>query len=100
MIHRAFIAALVALPALALAQPSSPVPEPASSFPPLTDCISQLRRELPAKLRPQTFDDYTAQAQDLRPAIEGATRSQPEFHQPIRDYVTRRVNDQRMAPGR
>jgi len=84
-----------AVPASA-ASASAPPP----NFPPLSDCVAQLRRELPSKVKASTFDEYTAQAQDLRPAIDSATRSQPEFQQTIWDYITRRVNDQRMAPGR
>jgi len=124
-VHRIHhLAVWLALPVLGCAQLVQPAPPAASTsaaasapastaptmpaaaaaetptFPPLSYCVGQLRRELPSKVKPETFDEYTAQAQDLRPAIDSATRSQPEFQQTIWDYITRRVNDQRMAPGR
>lgn len=68
----------------------------------LASCVAQLRRELPrhAAVRAETFDIHTHQAQDLRPAIEAATRSQPEFELAIWDYVARLADAQREADGR
>ena len=65
-------------------------------------CVAQLRRELPqhAEVRAETFDTYTQQAKDLRPVIEAATRSQPEFQLPIWDYVARLADAEREADGR
>jgi lytic murein transglycosylase len=99
------------VPASASAPASAPAPAPApaasaslpatsSTFSPLSNCLAQLRQELPSRVSAQTFERFTAEAQDLRPAVEAATRSQPEFQQTLSDYVSRRVNEQRMAPGR
>jgi lytic murein transglycosylase len=69
---------------------------------PLNPCISRLRDALPAypKVTPAAFDTYTRDAQDLRPVIEKASASQPEFKLPIWDYLARLVDDQRIADGR
>ena len=60
----------------------------------LAGCIDILRQELPQhrQVRPQTFDTYTRDVQDLRPLIDNATRVQPEFQIPIWDYLARRRN--------
>lgn len=70
--------------------------------PPLGDCIASLRRELPAypKVSPATFDTHTRSVQDLRPAVDTATRTQPEFKLSIWDYVAKLADDQRVAEGR
>jgi lytic murein transglycosylase len=68
----------------------------------LASCVTQLRRELPqhADIRAETFDAHTRQANDLRPVIEAASRSQPEFELAIWDYVARLADAQREADGR
>jgi lytic murein transglycosylase len=77
-------------------------PAAAQDSPPLSTCISALRRDLPAhrEVTAQTFDTYTRDVQDLRPVIENATRAQPEFQIPIWDYLARRVDAQRIEEGR
>jgi len=69
---------------------------------PLASCVAALRKELPAHrgVSGQTFDTYTAAAQDLRETIANATGAQPEFRIPIWDYLARRVDAQRIADGR
>jgi len=86
------MAAPLAWPAAALAQQERP----------LSACIAALRSELRAhpEVRPQTFDTYTRDVQDLRSVIESASRAQPEFEIPIWDYLARRVDAQRIAEGR
>jgi lytic murein transglycosylase len=93
-------ASLPASAASAAPTASSTASTPGPTLAPLSDCLAQLRRELPSRVSADTFDRFTVEAQDLRPIIQGATSSQPEFQQTIWDYVTRRVNEQRMAPGR
>jgi len=68
----------------------------------LASCVAQLRRELPqhAEIRVETFDAHTRQANDLRPVIEAATRSQPEFELAVWEYVARLADAQREADGR
>ena len=68
----------------------------------LASCVAQLRRELPqhAEIRAETFDAHTRQANDLRPVIEAATRSQPEFELAVWDYVARLADAEREADGR
>ncbi|HXD43079.1 MAG TPA: lytic murein transglycosylase [Ramlibacter sp.] len=68
----------------------------------LAACIATLRQELPQhrEVLPGSFDTYTRQVQDLRPVIENAARSQPEFELPIWDYLARRADAQRVAQGR
>ncbi len=68
----------------------------------LASCVAQLRRELPqhAEIRVETFDAHTRQISDLRPVIEAASRSQPEFELAIWDYVARLADAQREADGR
>ena len=65
-------------------------------------CVNQLRGELAqhAEIRVETFDAHTREVNDLRPAIEAATRSQPEFQLAIWDYVARLADAQREADGR
>jgi len=67
----------------------------------LDSCIRALRRELPSHraISAQTFDRYTREATDLRPLIDHASRTQPEFQLPIWDYLARRVDEQRVAAG-
>jgi glucose-6-phosphate 1-epimerase len=69
---------------------------------PLSACIAVLRQDLTTRrdIRPETFDTYTRDAQDLRPLIDNATREQPEFQVPIWDYLARRTDAQRVAQGR
>jgi len=73
--------------------------EPAAGLEP---CISALRAELPRhpEVTRESFDTYTRGVQDLRPVIEAATQSQPEFKIPIWDYLARRVDAERVAEGR
>lgn len=68
----------------------------------LSQCINVLRHELPqhAEVHTDTFDTYTSAAQDLRPVIDKATSSQPEFKLFIWDYLARRTDAQRVAEGR
>ncbi len=68
----------------------------------LEPCIGSLRAELPRhpEVTRETFDTYTRGVQDLRPVIEAATQSQPEFKIPIWDYLARRVDAERIAEGR
>lgn len=69
---------------------------------PLAPCITRLRDALSGypKVTTASFDTYTRDAQDLRPVIEKASASQPEFKLPIWDYLARLVDDQRIADGR
>lgn len=80
------------------------VPGPASTQTAdgLAPCVARLRGELPqhGEVRAETFDTYTRQATDLRPVIEAATRSQPEFRLSIWDYVARLADAEREADGR
>lgn len=66
-----------------------------------SQCIETLQRELPRypKVRAETFAAYTREAQDLRPLIDKATRSQPEFELQIWDYLARLVDPQRITDG-
>lgn len=68
----------------------------------LDGCIETLRRELPSRPRitPEAFDAHVKGLQDLRAAIEAANAAQPEFQQPIWDYVARRADAERAAEGR
>ena len=68
----------------------------------LAPCVDALRKRLPEApdVSARTFEQYTRTAQDLRPVIEAATASQPEFQIPIWDYLTRRVDAERIADGR
>ena len=68
----------------------------------LAGCVVELRQELPASahVRPETFDLYTRTAQDLRPQVDSATRTQPEFQLAIWDYLARLADAQRAARGR
>lgn len=64
-------------------------------------CVESLRQELPQHpaVRPETFSRHTAGAQDLRPPIDTATQSQPEFQLPIWDYLARLVDERRVRDG-
>ncbi len=68
----------------------------------LAGCLASLREELPthANVKPETFDLYTRAAQDLRPQVDNATRTQPEFQLAIWDYLARLTDAQRAARGR
>jgi lytic murein transglycosylase len=79
-----------------------PHPAGAQSTDGLAPCVVRLRGELSqhAEVRAETFDTYTRQATDLRPVIEAATRSQPEFRLSIWDYVARLADAEREADGR
>ncbi|HUG22640.1 lytic murein transglycosylase [Piscinibacter sp.] len=79
-----------------------PAPAPAPAHAPLADCVASLRRELPShsQVRPETFEAHVRNVQDLRPLIDGATQSQPEFQLHIWDYLARRTDAQRAAQGR
>ena len=94
MYRRLLLVSILTAPLVGCAQP-------AETF---ADCVSALRQELPAfsklDLKPETFDAYTLHAQDLRPIIDNATKSQPEFQVPIWDYLARRTDEQRIAQGR
>ena len=73
------------------------------TYPPLADCIAGLRATLADDaegVRLDTFDRLTHDVEDLRPAIDAATRAQPEFVLPIWDYLARRVDARRIADGR
>ena len=88
-----------------LAQAASAQPQEMQAqqlHPPLDDCIAELRRELPSqpRLRRETFDTHLREVQDLRPLIDGAASSQPEFQLHIWDYLARRTDAQRIAQGR
>jgi glucose-6-phosphate 1-epimerase len=91
---------------VALAGVSALAPEPPDASVqdtvPLPDCVSSLRQELPAhpQVTAQTFDLYTATAQDLRPLIDSSTRTQPEFQLAIWDYLARLADAERAARGR
>lgn len=65
-------------------------------------CIDALRADLPRHpdITVATFDEHTRSAQDLRPPIDTATRTQPEFELPIWDYLDRLVSPQRIDTGR
>jgi lytic murein transglycosylase len=65
-------------------------------------CIDGLRAELPQhpEVKRETFDAQTRAAQDMRPAVETATRSQPEFVKKIWDYVALLADAQRAEDGK
>lgn len=88
---RLLIACFLVAPLAACSQPAET----------LNDCIALFRKDLPAfpKVTPETFDTYTRNVQDLRPVIDNATRSQPEFELPVWDYLARRTDAQRVAQG-
>ena len=85
------VALMTALPAQAQG--------PAGEF---THCIGRLRSELKRhpEIRDETFETYASSAQDLRPLIDKATSTQPEFTQSVWDYLARRVDAQRVVEGR
>ncbi|MDL2336199.1 MAG: lytic murein transglycosylase, partial [Pseudomonadota bacterium] len=68
----------------------------------LASCLRVLRLELPTQppVRPDSFDRFTATAEDLRPLIEQASTTQPEFKLPVWDYLARLVDAQRETDGR
>lgn len=74
---------------------------PARAMPDFARCIDSLRNELPLHpaVRAETFTRHTAAAQDLRPPIDSATQSQPEFQLPIWDYLARLVDPKRVRDG-
>jgi lytic murein transglycosylase len=108
----ALVAALVANVVLACASPgvahaqaaSAPVGDPVTDpvTAPLESCIAALRLELPQhpEVRPESFDRITQGVSDLRPTIDAATQSQPEFKLQIWDYLARLVDSRRIAEGR
>jgi lytic murein transglycosylase len=65
------------------------------------DCITRLRADLPQfrQVQATTFDQHTRLAEDVRPAIQSASRSQPEFQTPIWDYLARLVDQRRINDG-
>lgn len=65
-------------------------------------CVESLRRELPShpEVLPQTFTTHASRARDMRPLIEDAVRTQPEFRLNIWDYLARLADDQRADDGR
>ncbi|MEO8278793.1 MAG: lytic murein transglycosylase [Ideonella sp.] len=67
----------------------------------LSQCIETLQRELPRypNVRPETFTTYTQEAQDLRPRIDKASSTQPEFELQIWDYLARLVDAERISDG-
>lgn len=69
---------------------------------PLADCIAAFRKELPQhpKVSAATFDERTKDMQDLRPAIEKSTSTQPEFKLAIWDYLAKLADAGRAADGR
>ena len=75
---------------------------PVLAAPEFSRCVEQLRLELPQhpKVRPETFELHTRQAQDLRTPIDTATQSQPEFQLPVWDYLARLVDPRRVDDGR
>jgi lytic murein transglycosylase len=79
---------------------TAPLRADAQALEPFSNCVASLRQELPEKLSPETFDTLTRDVQDLRPMIDAATKSQPEFQLPIWDYIARRTDEQRVAQGR
>jgi lytic murein transglycosylase len=85
---------------LAAGAVAAPLRADAQAFEPLSTCVSSLRQELPAKVKPETFDTLTREVQDLRPVVDTATKTQPEFQLPIWDYIARRTDEQRVAQGR
>lgn len=66
-----------------------------------TRCIDSLRQELPRhpQVRADTFATHTRTAQDLRPSIDTAARSQPEFQLPVWDYLAKLVDAKRVLDG-
>lgn len=86
--------ALAALGALPAAAQDTPRPD-------LAQCVSALQRGAAAAgVRPDTYERLTRDLQDLRPRIDQLTQSQPEFELRLWDYITRRVDPERVADGR
>ncbi len=69
---------------------------------PLSECIATLRKELPQypRLQASTFDARTRDVQDLRPVIDKASGSQPEFKLAVWDYLAKLNDAQRAIDGR
>ncbi len=69
---------------------------------PFSECIESMRLELPnfARVRADSFDQFTRDAQDLRPLIAQASGNQPEFELKIWDYLAKLVDEQRIGDGR
>jgi lytic murein transglycosylase len=69
---------------------------------PFEACIDVLRRERSQhdpQVSAETFETHAPGARDLRPAIQSATESQPEFKLSIWDYTARLVDARRIADG-
>jgi glucose-6-phosphate 1-epimerase len=64
-------------------------------------CLASLRAELPRhpRVSADSFARFTREAQDLRPPIDTATRSQPEFQLAVWEYLARLVDDKRIRDG-
>ncbi|MDZ5457401.1 lytic murein transglycosylase [Azohydromonas lata] len=101
-IHRFPLALATASALLAGGGSAQAADEEASAAQSLAPCVDALRKRLPEApdVSPRSFEQYTRTAQDLRPVIEAATASQPEFQIPIWDYLARRVDAERIADGR
>lgn len=67
-----------------------------------SQCVAALRAELPnyRQVSRDTFERYAGAAQDMRPTVETATRSQPEFVKKIWDYVALLADAERVADGK
>lgn len=79
-----------------------PAESRAQAAPDMASCVRDLRLEIPRQppVRPEIFDRYTRDVEDLRPLIEQATATQPEFRLAIWDYVARLADAQREVDGR
>jgi glucose-6-phosphate 1-epimerase len=67
----------------------------------LSTCITALKRgAAEAGVRADTYERLTRGVQDFRPQIDRLTQSQPEFELRMWDYITRRVDPERVADGR
>ena len=64
-------------------------------------CHAAMRAQVPQypEVTPESFDRFTQGVQDLRPKIEQATSSQPEFELQIWDYLTRLLDPERVQLG-
>src|SRR6188768_3128789 len=99
---RSWIGSLVLATVVAVHGGSTAQPLSVGVGEPFSACVAALRQDLDQhrEVRRETFDTYTGGAQDLRPLIDGASRAQPEFELPIRDYLARRADAERAAEGR
>lgn len=79
-----------------------PLESRAQAAPDMASCLRDLRLEIPRQpaVRLEAFDRYTRDVEDLRPLIEQATATQPEFRLAIWDYVARLADAQREVDGR